>query len=106
MQLSSPTSVTRSVAVVADAIPFESIPLDLVTDLSLSDVGDVWDDATDFVTDSAAVIGKHGGRIVGRTAQGAWRNRSTVATVLILTLAVIGVVSLIRRRTDEDSATP
>jgi len=102
MQLSSPTPVTKSVAVVAEAIPFDSIPLDLVTDLTLPDVGDVWDDASDFVADSAVVIGRHGGRLAGRTVRATWRNRSSVATILVVTLAVIGLVSLLKRKNTED----
>ncbi len=92
MHLSTPSTVSRSVAAVTEAIPFDAIPVDIVSDLSLPDVGDVWTDASDFVADSAVVIGKHGGRLAGRTARVAWRNRSTVATVLVLTLAVIGLV--------------
>ena len=102
MQLSSPSPVSKSVAVVNEAIPFDSIPVDVITDLTLSDVGDVWDDASDFVADSAVVITKHGGRLVGRTARATWRNRSTVATILIVTLAVIGLVSLLKRKNTED----
>ena len=106
MQLSSPSPVTKSVAVVAEAIPFDSIPVDRISDLTLPDVGDVWDDASDFVADSAVVITKHGGRLVGRTARATWRNRSTVATILVVTLAVIGLVSLLRRNSTDDDPTP
>lgn len=99
MQLSSPSSVSKSVT---DAIPFDSIPFDRVTDLPLPDVGDVWSDASDFVADSALVIGKHGGRLVGRTARGAWRNRSTVATVIVLVLAVVGLAALLKQDDPDD----
>ncbi len=106
MQLSSPSSLSESVAVVAEAIPFDSAPLEAITDVTLPDVGTAWEDASDFVADSAVVITKHGGRLVGRTARATWRNRSTVATILVVTLAVIGLVSLLKRnRTDDDPTT-
>jgi hypothetical protein len=95
MQLPTSSSVT-------DVISFDAIPVEYVTDLSLPDVGDAWTDASDFVVDSAVVIGKHGGRLVGRTARVAWRKRSTVATVLILALAVVGLVTLLKRRDTDD----
>jgi hypothetical protein len=106
MQLSSPSSVSKSVAAVAEAIPFDSASLEAITDVTLPDVGNVWEDASDFVADSAVVITEHGGRLVGRTARATWRNRSTVATIIITTLAVIGLVSLLKRnRTDDDPTT-
>lgn len=105
MQLSSPSPVTKSVAVVADAIPFDSIPVDIVTGLTLPDLGDVVNDASDLVADSAVVIGKHGGRLLRRTARATWRNRTTVSTIVILALAVVGLVSLMKRnRTDDEPA--
>jgi hypothetical protein len=101
MQRSTASTLAASVA---EAIPFDSVPVDFVSDLPLPDVGDVWHDASDFVADSAVVIGKHGGRLVGRTAHVAWRKRSTVATVVVLALAVVGLVALVKRsRTDDDT---
>ena len=105
MQHSSPSPVSKSVAVIAEAIPFDSIPIDVITDLTLPDVSDVWDDASDFVADSAVVLTKHGGRLVGRTARATWRNRSTVATIVVVTLAVIGLVSLLKLNSTEDDPT-
>jgi len=100
MQRSTASTVAASVA---EAIPLDSIPVDFVSDIPLPDVGDVWNDASDFVADSAVVIGRHGGRLVGRTGRLAWRRRSTVAQVLVLALAVVGIAALVKRsRTDHD----
>ena len=100
MQRSTASTVAASVA---EAIPLDSIPVDFVSDIPLPDVGDVWNDASDFVADSAVVIGRHGGRLVGRTGRLAWRRRSAVAQVLVLALAVVGIAALVKRsRTDHD----
>ena len=103
MNMPATSTVTKSVGQVVDAIPFESIPVNRLTDVDIPDVGDAWTDATDFVADSAAVIGKHGSRLAARTVRAAWRNRMSVATVVLVVLAVVGAVSLLKRRADDDT---
>ena len=96
MQLSTPSSVASSVR--------EAVPSGFIGELPVPDVSDVWDDASDLVADSAVLITEHGGRLIGRTARGAWRHRSTVATVVLVFLAVVGFVALLRRsRADDDT---
>ena len=97
MNIPSANAVSRSVA---GAV--ESLPIDRLESIDIPDLGDVWSDASEFVTDSAAVIGKHGGRVARSTARSAWRNKSTVVTVAVLVLAVIGVISIVKRRRDDD----
>ncbi len=91
----SASTVTKSVS---DAV--DSIPVDRVRDIDVPDVGDALSNASDFVTDSAIVIGATGGRLATRGARTAWRHRSTIATAVILVLAVVGAVSLWKRRQD------
>jgi len=102
MQKISSAPVTSSIALVADALPLDSVPVDIVTDLTLPDVGSVVSDASDFVADSAVVLGRQGGRLVGRTTRVVWRHRSTVAMVVVAALAVVGLVTILKRRSDDD----
>lgn len=102
MQKISSAPVTSSIALVADAFPLDSVPVDIVTDLTLPDVGDVVSDAADFVADSAVVLGRQGGRLVGRTTRVVRRNRSAVAIVVIAALAVVGLVTILKRRSVDD----
>ena len=102
MQLSTPSSISSSVAFVADALALDSSAIDAISDLTLPDVNDVLSDASDLVADSAIVIGRHGGRLVGRTMRIAWRNRSTVAVVIITALAIVGLASIVKRRSGDD----
>lgn len=102
MQISTPAPISTSVALVADALPLDSSAIDAISDLSLPDVSDVLSDASDLVADSAVVIGRHGGRLVGRTTRVVWRNRSTVAVVVVIALAVVGLVSIVKRRSGDD----
>ena len=102
MQISTPAPISTSVAFVTDALPVDSSAIDVISDLTLPDVSDVLSDASDLVADSAVVIGRHGGRLLGRTTRSAWRNRSTLAVVIITALAVVGLVSIVKRRSSQD----
>ena len=98
MNVPSTSTVTKSVS---DAV--DSIPVDRLRDVDLPDVGDALSDASDFVTDSAIVIGATGGRLATRGARTAWRHRSSIAMAVILVLAVVGAVSLWKRRGDSSA---
>lgn len=92
MNIPSTSTLTKSVTEVVDSIPVERI-----TELDVPDLGHVLSDTSDFVIESAEVIGTQG----TRAARAAWRNRSTVVTAIVLALAVVGLVTLVkRRRTD------
>lgn len=102
MQLSTPAPISTSVALVADALPLDASAIDVISDLTLPDVSDVLSDASDLVADSAVVIGRHGGRLISRTTRSTWRNRSTVAVVIITALAIVGLVSIVKRRSSDE----
>lgn len=91
MNIPSTSTVTKSVSEVVD-----SIPVDRISSIDVPELGDVLSDTTDFVVESAEVIGTQG----TRAARIAWGNRRTVLTAIILALAVVGAVSLLKRRSD------
>lgn len=91
MSIPSTSTVTKSVTDVVDFIPVERI-----TSIDVPDVSGVLSDTSDFVVDSAEMIGTQG----GRAARAAYRNRSTVLTAVILALAIVGAVTLLKRRKD------
>lgn len=91
MSIPSTSTVTKSVTEVVDSIPVERI-----TSIDVPELGDVLSDTSDFVVESAEIIGTQG----TLAARAAWRNRRTVLTAIILALAVIGAVSLLKRRSD------
>jgi len=98
MNIPSSTTITSSLA---DAV--DSIPVDRITNIELpdrSDLEDVVSNTSDFVTDSAVVLGAAGGRVAAESARVAWRNRRTVLTVIVLALAVVGAVTLWKSRKD------
>ncbi|MGA9275983.1 hypothetical protein, partial [Ilumatobacter sp.] len=88
---------------VSDAV--DSIPVERLGDIDLPDLpafDDVVSNTTDFVTESAVVIGATGGRIAGRTVRAAWRNRGVIATAVVIALAVVGLAALVNSRRDSD----
>ncbi|WP_148288767.1 hypothetical protein [Ilumatobacter nonamiensis] len=91
MNIPSTSTVTKSVTGVVDSLPVERI-----TSIDVPDLDDVLSDTSDFVVESAEVIGAQG----TRAARAAWRNRRTVLTAIILALAVVGAVTLLKRRAD------
>ncbi len=95
MSVPSASTVTKSVAGAVD-----SIPIDRLAVIDASDIGDVVSDASDFVTDSAVVLGVAGAEVAAKSARVAWRNRSTLATAVILGLAIVGVIAIWRSRQD------
>jgi len=101
MNIPSSTTITTSLAGAVDSIPVERI-----TDIELPDMSGLEDavsNTSDFVTDSALVIGATGGRVAAESARVAWRNRRTVLTAIVLALAVVGAVALWKSRTDSTS---
>lgn len=94
MNVPSASTITKSVVEVVD-----SIPVDL-GDIEVPDLGDVLSDASDFVSDSALVLGATGATAATKGAEAAWRNRSTIATAVVIALAIVGIIALWKRRQD------
>lgn len=91
----------NSLTDVIDSVPFDSLPDVEVPDFSA--VGDAFSDASTVVADTAVVLGRRGGRLATRTANSAWKNRETVATVAVVVVVFIAIASLLKRKAGDDS---
>jgi len=95
MNLPNASTVTTTVVEAVDAIPVERL-----NDIDVVDFGDALADASEFIAESAVVLGATSGRVAAGTARAAWRNRSIIATAVVVALAVVGAVALWNRRSD------
>jgi hypothetical protein len=83
------STVTKTVADVVDALPVQTL-----TELDVADLADVVADVTEHAGGTALALGATSGAVATRTARVAWRNRSLLATIAIVALAVVGAVAL------------
>jgi len=98
------SAISHSIDSLSDFI--ESVPFDSFPDLEapdLSAMSEALSDASVVMTDTAAVLGRHGRRYATRTAQSAWNNRETVATVAVVALVLLAITSMIKRKKSDDT---